>query len=218
VGEARAATLLARLQSLIERTYGHEGAPDASRFVIGDAGLTRLYDASPDERRPMVLVRHVAGVHHVRVYYPDDLVARLEAHDPCRGVDETNLRDLGTFVEELDHFLLIAERVRLEREIAPIELELHANVTKVLVAWHFVARTLGVAQLDDPGRDAVRHELLERGDYDGEQPALRERYRVARRHALGFLHRVTRTPHAQRSRLLRTFSRASWQEKVALAG
>lgn len=209
-------SLLRSLQAVIERTYGQEPAPDAARFVIGDEGLARIYSES--DRRPRLLVRYLRGAHHVRVYYPDDLVARLESRDPLRGVDGDNLRDLATFTEELDHFLLVVARVREQREVAPVELELHANVTKVLVAWLFVARTLGRERLEAPDRDAVRHDLLERGDFGSEDPGLRERYRDARRHAVRFLRRIERTAPAHRPRLLREFSRASLQRKIAMCG
>ena len=208
--------LLSRLQSLIERTYDLEPAPDAALFVIGDAGLARLYE-SRDAGRPMLLVRHVDGSHLLRVYYPDRLVENLERHDPSRGLSGRNIRDFSAFVEELDHFLQVAACVKSGREVSPVELELHANVTKVLVAWLFAARTLRVARLDRRERDEVKHELLERGDFGGEEPELRGRYRDARRHAVRFLRRLEDAPAPERPRLLRTFSRAPLQEKIRLA-
>lgn len=210
--------LLARLQALIERTYDLPGGPDAARFVIGDAGLSRLYSVGEDERRPMVLIRFEGGSHHVRVYYPDRLVANLEEHDPARGLSEHNLGDFAAFTEELDHFLQVAACIARAREIAPVELELHANVTKVLVAWLFLARTLRRDRLSPEERADVRKELLERGDFGSEKPELRDRYRAARRHALRFLRRLEGTAPAHRPPLLRRFSRAPLQEKLALCG
>lgn len=208
--------LLARLQGLIERTYGLDPAPDAAAFVIGDEGLVRLYESADAVGRPMLLIRHVGGEHHLRVYYPDRLVANLERNDPLRGLGESNIRDFAAFTEELDHFLLVVTCVRRQREVSPIELELHANVTKVLVAWLFAARTLGKERLDAGDRADVRHELLERGDFGDERPELRERYRDARRHALRFLGRVEGTAPHHRPRLLREFSRAPLQAKLRL--
>jgi hypothetical protein len=208
--------LLSRLQSLIERTYALDPAPDASLYVIGDAGLSRLY-AAHDAGRPMLLVRHVDGAHRLRVYYPDRLVENLELHDPARGLSAHNIRDFSAFVEELDHFLQVVTCARRQREVSPVELELHANVTKVLVAWLFAARTLGVERLGRQERDEVRHELLERGDFGTESPELRERYRDARRHAVRFLSRLERCDRAERPRLLSRFSRAPLQEKIRLA-
>ncbi len=210
--------LLGRLQDLIERTYALERGPDAAAHVIGDAGLTALYGAAREDRRPMLLIRHRGGEHLVRVYYPDSLVENLEAHDPCRGLNEHNLRDFAAFVEELDHFLQVVACVRAGREVSAVELELHANVTKTLVAWLFLARTLRRERLDPGSRAAVLHELLERGDYGAEEPELRDRYRDARHHAIRFLRRIEREPPASRAALLRRFSVAPLSGKLALCG
>ena len=207
--------LLARVQTLIDRTYGREGLPEASQFVIGDEGLTRLYGVEPADARPMLLVRCVADVHRVRVYYPDALIENLEAHDPGRGLSEKNLHDFSAFVEELDHLLVVASRVRAGQTVTAMELELHANVTKVLVLSLFLARTLGTERLSGEQRARLRWELLERGDFASEEPELRTRYLDARRHAIRFLDRLERTPAPDRPRLLRAFSEASVERKLA---
>jgi len=208
--------LLAAVQSLISRTYGVEDTPDAAPFIIGDRGLDELYEVGPDARRPMVLVRSHEGRHHLRVYYPDALIANLEAHDPRCGLSEANLRDFATFTEELDHFVLLASRIAQGQEVPALELELHANVTKVLIAALFLARTLGIPRLTAEQRALLRHELLLRGDYASEPPDLRERYLEARRHALRFLDRIERTLPSGRPDLLREFSRSPLQKKLAL--
>lgn len=209
--------LIFRLQTLIERTYDLEPAPDAAGFVIGDEGLLCLYARPGEIGRPRLLIRHVRGAHHVRVYYPDRLVANLERHDPARGLHAGNIRDFSAFVEELDHFLQVVACVRRGREVSPIELELHANVTKVLVAWLFAARTLGRERLLPAQRSEVRHELLERGDFSDEDDALRDRYRDARRHAVRFLRVVESTEPTSRPRLLREFSRAPLSVKLKMS-
>ena len=212
----RRSDLLARLQRLIERTYDLGNGPDAAAHVIGDGGLTALYRIPVEARRPMLLVQRREEGHILHVYYPDRLVANLEANDPSRGLNQHNLRDFATFVEELDHFLQVSACVRAGREITAVELEIHANVTKVLVAWLFVARTLRCEQLAPLDRACVMHELLERGDYHVEEPVLRERYRDARQHAIRFLSRIQREPIAGRPALLRQFSRANLRSKLAL--
>lgn len=209
-------SLLERVAALIERTYARDGLERPERFVIGDAGLRRLYGLDPSEQRPMVLIRSTQGVQHVRVYYPDGLIANLERNDPSRGLSERNLDDFAIFVEELDHLLVIVARVRDDRPVTAVELELHANVTKMLVVSLFLARTLGTKRLDARQRAALRWELFERGDYGSEEPALRGRYLDARRHALRFLDRLESVPPTGRAALLREFSRASVEGKLAL--
>ena len=217
-------SLLDRVHALIDRTYDLGTSDlDPSRFVIGDAGLLALHGRGAAAGRrlvpgvgAMLLVRS-GGHGRASIYYPDRLIANLERNDPARGLSAANVRDFAAFVEELDHFLVVAARYRAALPVRALDLEIHANVTKVLVVSLFCARTLGVQRLGEAERDAVRWELLERGDYEAEEPALRERYRLARLHALRFLALLERTACAQRPALLRRFSRASLDEKMSLA-
>jgi hypothetical protein len=213
------ASLLDRVSGLIERTYQlGAGLEDPARFVIGDRGVACLYGIPPERRRPMLLVRHHGDAHHVRVYYPDRLIDNLERHDPSHGLSEHNLRDFVAFVEEIDHLLVLVACIRRGRRVPAVELELHANVTKFLVASLFLARTVGTERLTGEQRALLRWELLERGDYGSEDEDLRERYRDARRHAIRFLSRLEGTRAVERPSLLREFSRSPLEGKLALCG
>jgi hypothetical protein len=217
-------TLLDRVQALIERTYALEtGLSTAAPFVIGDRGLLELYAGKEAEgrdlRRPgeaMILVSGQARRPRVRLYYPDRLVMNLEAHPPEGQLHELNLRDAAAFVEELDHLLVLAAAARAGRVVRAVELELHANVTKTLVLSLWLARSLGLRRLEPEHHAALRHELLERGDYENEEPEQRQRYRDARRHAIRFLSRLRRAPRAERPGLLRRFSSSPLPQKLRL--
>ena len=216
----RPAPLLDRLQALIERTYALEtGLPSAAPFVLGDRGLLERFAGRRAEGRdlsrpgsPMLLLDE----QRVALYYPDRLIANLEANPPDEGLHDQNLRDFAAFIEELDHLLVVASAARQGRTVRAVELELHANVTKILVLSLWLARSLGLRRLEPEHHAALRHELLERGDYEREEPALRQRYRDARRHAVRFLRRLRGAPAKERPRLLRRFSHASLPEKLAL--
>jgi hypothetical protein len=211
------APLLERVCGLIERTYQlGAGLPDPAPFVIGDAGIACLYGIPPERRRPMLLVRSSRDAHHIRVYYPDRLIENLERHDPSRGLSRHNLRDFVAFVEEIDHLLVLVACIRRGRKVPAVELELHANVTKFLVASLFLARTVGTTRLTGEQKSALRWELLERGDYGSEDPELRQRYLDARRHAIRFLGRLESLDPADRPSLLRRFSRSTLEDKLAL--
>ena len=148
----RTPTLLEVLQTLIERTYRMEtGVREIERFVVGDRGFRRLYAArevvhvveSAGFADAQVLVREGGDGVRVNIYYPDALIAALEGRNPLRGLDVSNLDAFAVFVEELDHFLVLAARALEGRAVSLFELELHANVTKYLAARHFLERTLG---------------------------------------------------------------------------
>lgn len=214
-------SLLARVHRLIDATYDLDSSGiDPAVYIVGDAGVARLVDTLPpgeDRPRAMVLVRTVGDAHRVTLYYPDALIRNLERNDPRCGLSEENLHDFATFVEELDHLLVLVTSGARGRPVSGLELELHANVTKILVVSLFLARTLGVGELTLRQRHALRHELLGRGDYAREPPELRQRYRDARRHGLRFLRRLEATPPPRRPQLLRRFSRAPLGEKLRLA-
>jgi hypothetical protein len=217
-------SLLDRVQALIERTYDLDTALEsAAPFVIGDRGLLRGYSGRSAVGRdlgrtgsPMVLVAGDGQRPRVSLYYPDRLIRNLEHHDPARGLSGANLHDFAAFVEELDHLLVLAAAARAGRCVRAVELEIHANVTKMLVLSLWLARTLGLRRLAPEHHAALRHELLERGDYGSEREELRERYRDARRHAVRFLRVLRDTPVRRRPELLRRFSRSPLPAKLAL--
>lgn len=215
--------LVDRVWSLLGQLYGPPPAMDPASYLIGDAGLLALYRdqraAGRDLTRPgepMLLVRSLRDGHRACVYLPDRLVHDLETNDPARGVFEGNLLDFAAFVEELDHLHLLARAAEAGRPVRGVELELHANVTKMLVVGLFVARTLGLPRLDAARQRVLRAHLLARGDYEGEEEWLAVRYRDARRYGVRFLRRLRAQPVAERPHLLRRFSRAPLPQKLEL--
>lgn len=206
-------SLIELLQGLIERTFRMQtGGAAAHRFVLGDAGLQRIYGsrhlttrvgsrASYDAK---VLVREASGEIYVNIYYPDALIAELERCNPLAGLDARNLDAFAVFVEELDHFLTIADRARSNRRVSLFELELHANVTKYVTCRHFLERSLG--RLLHRGESAwLRWSLFERQQPSPDSADVRARYRDADRLAGRYCSRLERLSGAARLRELRAF-------------
>lgn len=220
-----AATLLEILQSLIERTYRMEtGVRDLSAFVVGDRGFERAYrGASIVERvAPVgsktfsdakVLVRQDQHGVFVSLYLPDRLIADLEAKNPLGGVDERNLDSFAVFVEEVDHFLTVADRARSGRSFSLFELELHAGVTKYLVGLHFLARSLGRSLRGDE-RAWLRWTLFEKLSPPLGPPDVRARYIDADRLAARYSLRLDRMAGAERLDELRRFHRMTAGQAV----
>lgn len=237
--------LLFQLQRLIERTYRMTtGVTEIGRFVIGDEGYRRFYGegaaggratqqrqgrdalvagsgigaghAGPSAR---VLVHDGPGPIAAHIYYPDFLIRTLEERPPMRGLHEGNIDPFAIFVEELDHFLLVAERAGLRREVSLLELELHANVTKYLVCALFAGTGAGTrargALSDEKRRWLVWH-LFEKGTFADPQLDVRRRYEDAARYAVRFLSRLeSETSPIRRLALLRAFHNASARQKLA---
>jgi hypothetical protein len=219
----RGASLLELLAGLIERTYSFR-APlgELGRFVVGDEGYERLVagrllvrEVAPSASGARLLLRPEGARWALALYYPDSLIARLEEHDPRRGIGPQNLAAFAVFVEELDHLLTVADRSRPGRPpVSLLELEWHAEVTKYLASAHFLARTLGRERLGEGPRCWLRYHLFERGACAEADPALRRRYREARRLAVRFLDRLGPLERGERLRRLRGFHRASFHEKL----
>lgn len=218
-----AAPLLTVVQGLLERTYGVTfPAGDLARFVIGDAGYRILYGsadirtvAGSSAAGARTLVRETEQGVRAALYLPDALVATLEAHPPQCGVGEENVDAFGVLVEEVDHLLVLAERVGEGRPCTLLEMELHANVSKDLVLARYLAG--GRPRLTAKERLWLRWHLFHKPEWDENEPEVRDRYRDAARFGLRFLERLEGRPPAARLRALRRFHAADLDGKLAMA-
>lgn len=218
-------SLLATTQGLLERTYDLDpGAGDLGPFIIGDEGFRRLsgrhaihetvsrpwalaVGAAGGAERPRVLVRRRRrGGAALSIYFPDALIARLERRPPLQVVDDVNVDDFGDFIEEIDHFLMLHDGLARGREIHLLGLETRANVSKSLVVSHFLGRLSGRRNLAEGQRRWVRFHLFHKKRFRDGDPAVRRRYRDARRFALRFLERLDGLPARQRIAELRRWS------------
>jgi hypothetical protein len=223
-------SLLSVVQCLLERTYRmRSGIADPGSFVIGDRGLRRFFSLPGDaSNRQMVnaasgaergegariLVRETEEGIRACVYYPDDLIERLEQFPPQRGVGEENVDAFATLVEELDHLLLLADRSRQHRPLTLFEMELHANVSKHLVLTRFAAGSR--PRLDDATRHWLRHHLFDKVRFCDEDPRVRRRYSDAARWAVRLIDALPRIEVERRIETLRRFHHAGTAGKMEL--
>jgi hypothetical protein len=215
--------LLESVRGLLERTYRIEtGLGDLGAFVIGDEGYRRFYAglrlhrSVGSERGPgaQLLVRQADRRLKACIYFPDSLIRRLENHPPQRGLGESNVDAFSVFVEEIDHFLLLAERARLGRPLSLFEMELQANVSKYLVLSRFLA---GSGRALHPLRRIwLRHHLFEKSAFREDDEKLSLRYRDARRWSVKYLDRLARRGPAEKVESLRRFHDAGAREKLRL--
>jgi len=225
-----APSLLEQVRGLIERTYDHQtGLGPLAPFIIGDQGYRRVCASRRIVRRigaaagaaegdgaQLLLSQEPDGTWKAALYFPDDLIAALEAHPPTRGIDAHNLAAFAAFIEEIDHLLLVAARLRGGPDLSLLELELHANVTKDLVVRHFLGRTSTAPGSPRFPAAWVRHYLFVKPTYCDPDPAIRDRYRDAAALALRYLDRLFHLPQHERVTDLRRFSRLSHHAKLRL--
>ena len=215
-------SLLDALCALLRRTYALS-APmlPIGCYVIGDRGLRALYpngetcarSSSGDGAR--LLVRESSSGLRACIYYPDAMIQRLEEKPPQHGIDEDNVEAFAVLVEELDHFLVAAERAHAGRSVSLLELEIQANVSKDLVLSRFLS---GRGRRLSPARRAwLRHHLFHGRSYSDVDPEVRVRYERASRLALRFLGTLVGLPARERLERLRRFHRAPLAEKLTLS-
>ena len=216
-------TLLEAIRGLLERTYHiRTGIVDLGSFVIGDLGYRELYGSCRGEldvgsaltHSARTLVRETGDGVAVCVYFPDSLIRRLEAFPPQRGLGQENLDAFATFVEEIDHLLVIAERSLGRRPVSLLELELHANVSKYLVLARFLAGP-GTG-LDPAKRLWLRGRLFEEMRFCATDRAVRRRYREAARWACRLLDALSSLGPADSVELLRCFHSSNLGDKLHL--
>lgn len=218
-------SLLESVAGLLSRTYRmRPGLTEIAPFVIGDRGYRALYAsravtqsaASATGAGARTLVREMCGRVHACIYFPDAMIQQLETHPPQYGLGEENLGAFSTFVEEIDHLLVIAECERMGRSASLFELELHANVSKHLVLTRFLA---GRAPRLDPARRIwLRRRLFDGGRYCDKDPQVRRRYEDAARWAVRMLDALLRLSAAECIDTLRRFHATNAAGKLELIG
>ena len=213
--------LIKELQKKIEKTYALDtGITNIEQYIIGDKGYEEFY--ANEEIRTVVnsrsgarvLIRDAGDTLKVSIYYPDALIRELENNDPRLGIHDDNIDLCASFVEELDHFLFIAQNYKSNRPFSLLELELQANVTKYLVLKYFVAlqnRSLKLSKFD---REYIRHHLFYKRKFDVEDPSERKRYEDAGKFGMMYTKHIDHLSHEERLRDLRQFSRMTCPSKI----
>ena len=215
--------LVDQLARLLERTYDIDsGCMPLGRFVVGDEGHRRLTEGRVVRERvdgaaqnARLLLRSSNGTWAATLYLSDALVDTLERHDPRRVLSGDNVDAFATLVEEVDHLVTFAERASTGADVTLFELEWHAAVSKYLVLTHFAARLAGAAEASPEARAFVEERLFHRGEFEGVDPDVRDRYREAHRLGWRFVRDLRTRPAEERLAHLRRFHRASHQEKLA---
>ncbi|MFQ5767152.1 MAG: hypothetical protein ACE5ID_04125 [Acidobacteriota bacterium] len=230
-GDEPSRSLLAATHGLIERTYGaRSGVSDLAPFIIGDGGYRRFFlgdsvvgrlggetaeEAPRVPAGPRVLVRDLpGGPTALAIYFPDALIKHLEEAPPTLGLDGDNVDDFASFVEEIDHFIVLAHGIRTGKSLNLLALETRANISKALVLFHFIGRLSGRTRLLREERLWTRHHLFEKVVFIEGDPLVRRRYEEARRLAVRLLDRLEQLPLSRRLKELRRWNQLSPQQML----
>ena len=213
--------LIKELQRKIEKTYALDtGITNIEQYIIGDKGYKEFY--AKEKIRTVVksysgarvFIRDAGDTLKVSIYYPDELIRGLESNDPRLGLHDGNVDLCASFVEELDHFLFIAQNYKQHRPFSLLELELQANVTKYLVLKYFIALQNKSLKLSKFDKEYIRYHLFYKRKYDIEDTSERKRYEDAGKFGMIYTEYIDLLPQEDRLRDLRQFSRMTCPSKI----
>jgi len=180
------ATLFSEIQRLFERTYATVGINLEDCLIDRRrcGQLSRMAGASARELSELArtFLRKADGQLFIGIYYSQWLIEQLERHDPRREISDANIRQLISFVEEINHALHAA--LNFQRGVREIHsedfarnLELQAQVDTYLVLLLFVGFFRKTQKISRTDRRWLRFHLFSREHANAyADPNLRGRY------------------------------------------
>lgn len=169
------------VQRLVERLYRVETGCDVADFLISDAATAEHLEGPGQHRsaREKLLVRQDGDDLRVSLYLAQDVVDRLDQHNPLVRLDSANLYEWLLALEGISHFVYLIWNAKRERPVSLLELELQAEVDKYLLV-----QSLLLAQGRPCCKDRVHRGLFDLALFDPQlEGAERQRYHDASRYA-----------------------------------
>ncbi len=216
-------TLFSEIQRLFERTYASVGI-NLEECLIDrrrNAQLEALAGAQARELSSLArtFLRATDGRLRVGIYYSRWLIEQLEANDPRAGLNDSNIRALIPFVEEINHALHAALRFHQGEHPATDEsyarnLELQAQVDTYLVLLLFVAFFRKPGKITRTDRRWLRFHMFEcQTGHPYRHAGLKARYRETTLLAARYTRFLESLAAARRIDEIRTFHALGYDEK-----
>jgi hypothetical protein len=208
--------MLTQLQDHLAGIYRVDPGYDVSDFLVTDPRLAKILGvgALPANTEETVLVKNDKDGLAISVFLDNDVLNRLQAGDPLRGLRANDLRDLWTVLEGISHFNYITWNARKNRRVSLLELEMQAEIDKFVSALF-----LALAQDDDQLARNMHRWLFDEISFS---PTLTsdqlERYKTANNYAARFchgLHARLAKSHYKELYELRRFYRLTQREKIS---
>lgn len=216
-------TLFSEIQSLFERTYSSIGINLEDCLVDSQRSrqLAALAGAQAAElaETARTFLREIDGQLRIGIYYSEWLIDQLELHDPRTGLNDHNIRELISFVEEINHALHAALQFRqgtspTRSESYARNLELQAGVDTYLVLTLFLAFFRKPHPITAFDRRWIRFHLFEsRNPRAYRNPQLRARYAETTRLARRYTRYLESLAASRRVDEIRVFRALPYEEK-----
>ncbi len=200
--------------------YGFVPLAEAKNHLVSRVELAKSLGSSVEalpefQARGGVFLQESAATDDlfIGIHYDDAIGAKLEVHDPLARLDNDNLDEFCTLVEELSHFHLILNRQKQNRGVSKLELEWQGEVDKLLMSATLLEAQAGKFHLSPLARKLFDDAIIVSEDY--------ELYWQATRHAARFWFAAASRNEGLSPRLreiLRQSYQAPWTEKWAHRG
>jgi hypothetical protein len=211
--------ILRQMQELLTQLYDAPVEHEVEDFLVTERKTIEhllQHEGEDISDEQVLLVQHEGSV-RIGVYIDGAVLDRLQRSNPWRSLDDNNLRDYCTALEGVSHFHYLMWSLPRQRNVSLLELELQAEVDKYASAVALLTRQQE-GRLPATLHSRLFHAVSFLPHLD---PASRQRYEEANRHAARFCHSLQeRFMHPRRSRPeqwlveLRRFFRCGHQEKI----
>ncbi len=107
------------------------------------------------------------GGDFIGLYYDSDIIRDLEARDPLHALSSANIDAFCVLIEEVSHLHLVLNRASADREVNHMELELQAEIDKIIICSHVLAMQTG-----DPHLMPLSRQIFDAAEIAADLPQL----------------------------------------------
>ncbi|MFQ5753816.1 MAG: hypothetical protein ACE5HI_17650 [bacterium] len=217
-------SLLKELQQITERTYQQFSGINLEKFVIGRkrfSDLTKICSSESRELSPVarIFFRIVREKLYLAIYFSNEMIATLEAHDPRLGLSEKNIYPFMVFVEEINHGVhaalkFLSGETKIQSEEFIRDLELLAKIDTYQILKFFLAYFNASKKLEKFDRFWLRFHLFERSDFSYQHPVLADRYYETNQLGEKYTRFLDSIPSQHRLNEIRRFRAMSYSVKT----
>ncbi len=140
--------------SMIERDmadyYGFELAHRAEDHLVDDAEMIDVAACTEVREQPRagVYFSETDGEFAIGMHFDAKIRDALLAENPLHTLSNRNLDAFCAIVEELSHFHLLINRIRAAKRVSFLELELQAEIDKLLFSGLYLEKFAGDPHID----------------------------------------------------------------------
>ena len=143
--------VIQRIERCMSYYYGFTLQMSAADYLVSRETILRMVDDAehyPEWQALAAVWFDMRGDEmYVALHCDSTIIAALTEQDPCERLHNGNLTDFCVLVEEVSHFHLLTNKAAQQADLSRLELELQAEIDKVIVSADFIYRQTGACHL-----------------------------------------------------------------------